>query len=299
ILVRDLGALYRAALTGEPDGLPTLTADFVDISRWERDHLAAESTRRMVRDWAEQVRPYAVPVRLPTDRPRAEAVSAAGATLTETVPSELVDVVGGYAAHRNVTPFVVYAAAFAALVHELTGAPGVMLTVPVANRTDPRFAEVVGVFTHSPWLAVELAGVRSFDELVDRTAAATWQLLALQSVPLPMLNEALGEPFTGNPPRVFLAMLDLADPVLALPGVEPAPARDVPMPGARADQTWYLRPLPGGGLSLVAEYATALFDPGTVHRLADRWQQLLRQALTDPAAWPPPAPEAAPAQPGD
>lgn len=35
VLVRDLGELYRAALTGTAPDLPELTADYVDFAEWE------------------------------------------------------------------------------------------------------------------------------------------------------------------------------------------------------------------------------------------------------------------------
>ncbi|MEH1016935.1 condensation domain-containing protein [Micromonospora sp. CPCC 206060] len=286
VLVRDLSELYRAALTGQPADLPPLAADFVDFCRWERDFLAAERTRDMVRAWADRVRAGTEPIRLPTDRPRSATRSSVGAYVTDSIPADLLDAVTRYAVRRNVTPFVVLAAAFAVLMQELTGWSTIPLTSSVANRTDPRFANVVGVFTQAPWLVVELRGTRTFDELVEGTAAAIWQMLAMQSVPAQVQSEALGEPFTGNPPRVYLTMLDMADPVLRLPGLAPAPARDVLLTGARGDQVWQLRPLEDGGLSLIIEYATSLFDAGTVARWAARYRSLLRHALTEPGAWP-------------
>lgn len=283
ILVRDLGALYDAAVTGQPDGLPVLTADFVEFSHWERDFLARERTREMVRAWADRVSPQATPVRLPTDRPRSAGASDAGAFFTASVPADLLDSVTSYAVRRDVTPFVVLAAAFVGMLHDLTGTPSITLTVPVANRSDPRFADVVGVFAHASLLIVEVRGAGSFDELVDRTAAATWQMLAMQAVPLRVQSEALGEAFT-DPSRVYLAMLDLADPVLRLHGLPPAPARDVLLAGSRADQVWQVRPRPEGGLSLIVEYATALFDAGTVSGWVAGYLRRLRQALADPGA---------------
>ncbi|RGC66886.1 hypothetical protein C5N14_20755 [Micromonospora sp. MW-13] len=102
------------------------------------------------------------------------------------------------------------------MLHRLTGASSVPLTVPVANRPEPRFDEVVGV-AHAPWLVVPVRGAESFDALVGRTARAAWQVLARQSVPLAVQSEALGTAFVGSPPRGYLPMLDLAAPDTPLP----------------------------------------------------------------------------------
>jgi len=281
VLVRDLGALYTAAVTGQPADLPTLTADYLDFCEWERGHLASERTHRMLREWAGAMGADTVPLLLPTDRPRSASTSAAGAHLTGSIPADLFGAVTSYAARRNVTPFVVLAAAFAALLHEISGAPSITLTVPVANRVDPRFADVVGVFAQAAWLIIPVRGATSFDDLVGRTATATWQMLALQSVPSMVQNDALGDAFAGRPRRVYLAMLEMNDPVLRLSGLEPAPARDVLVSAARNDQVWELRPLREGGLSLVVEYATALFEVDTVARWLSDYLFLLRRALAD------------------
>lgn len=284
VLVRDLGELYRAAVSGQTPDLPVLTADFVDFSHWEREYLARDETRRTVRAWADEVGVDLVPIWLPTDCPRGTVRSQAGAVATATLSRELHAEVRTFAAGRNATPYSVLAAAFALLLHRLTGAPSIPLTAAVANRIDARFEQVVGVFGHASWLVIPVRGARSFHELVDRASTATWRLLSAQSIPTALQNEALGGAFSADPPRVYLAMLDVADPILRLPGIEPAVACDIPLPGSRADQAWGLRPANDGTLTLTVEYATALFAPATISAWIDRYVDLLRTLLTQPDA---------------
>lgn len=282
VLVRDLGELYRAAVTGRPADLPPLSADYLDFSREEQAYLAREDTRRMLREWADGLPAGTVPLLLPTDRPRRPGGTDPGGLLKATLAPGLMAQVTAYGTGRHATPYVVLAAAFAWFLHDLTGAPTVTLTIPVANRGDSRFDDVVGVFAQAAWLIVPVAGVGSFDALVGRTAEATWQVLARQAVPGPVQNAALGGAFADNPPRVHFSMLDLPDPVLRLPGLEPAAGRDVLLAGARANQLWQLRPRPDGGMSLLVEYAATLFDSGTVAGWLDRYQRLLPLLLAAP-----------------
>lgn len=282
VLVRDLGELYRAAVTGGPADLPPLPADYLDFSREEQAYLAHEDTRRMLREWADGLPAGTVPLLLPTDRPRRTGVTDPGGLVQTTLPAGLMAQVAAYGVRRDATPYVVLAAAFSWFLHELTGAPVVTLTIPVANRGDARFDDVIGVFAQAAWLIVPVAGAVSFDDLVRRTAEATWQVLARQAVPGLVQNAALGGAFADNPPRVHFSMLDLPDPVLRLPGIEPAPGRDVLLAGARANQTWQLRPGPDGSMSLLVEYAATLFDVGTVAGWLDRYQRLLPRLLAAP-----------------
>jgi non-ribosomal peptide synthetase component F len=172
-------------------------------------------------------------------------------------------------------------ATFAMLQHELTGAPAAVAYSPVANRVDARFENVVGVFTHSSWLIVPVHGARTFAELLSRTSAAVWQRLALQSVPVDVINNALGAPFNADPPRVIFSLFNTPIPALTLPGLSPATLVDVELGGARADQSWLLS-AHDDGLHLQVEYATDLFADTTIATWGERYLAILRTALTDP-----------------
>ncbi|OZV81726.1 hypothetical protein CA850_11250 [Micromonospora echinospora] len=283
-LLDDLAAFYEAEVTGRPADLPPLPAEFVDFCRWEVEYLARPETRRMLREWVDDLPPGTVPMRLPTDRPRVPLTTDPGGVLHHTFPADLVAAVSAYAVSRNATPYAVFMAAYTWLLHGLSGSPTVNLATSVANRTDPRFDRVVGVLAQAALLIVPVAGVASFDELVHRTTRVTWQALARQSVPSSVQIATLGEAFADFPCRVYFDLLDMADPVLRLTGLEPALARDVVLAGARGDLTWQLRPLPTGEMALLIEYAANLFDADTVAGWLDRYQRLLSRLLAAPDA---------------
>jgi hypothetical protein len=71
-------------------------------------------------------------------------------------------------------------------------------------------------------------------------------------------------------------------PDLRLAGAAPAPAEDVALPVARAEQCWALSPTPDGGLDLTVEYSTDLFDPETVQEWQTRYLDLLDRSLAAP-----------------
>ena len=282
VLVRDLAELYRAMATGTEPDLPALDADYLDFTRWEQEHLRDPLTRTVLRNWVAEVGAVReIPV-LPTDRPRPQRLSGTGDVWTLTLPAELADEVTAFAAKHHSTRYSVLFAVFTLLLHELTGAPTAVATCGVANRVDPRFDDVVGVFTHTSWLVVPVRGARTFAGLLARATTAVWQRLALQSVPADVIDPALGAPFDQGSPRVFFSMFDERPPVLALPGLAPATACDIALAGARVDQSWELGATEDGGLALHVEYSVDLFDRATVVRWGERFTHLLRRALADP-----------------
>ncbi|SMD26024.1 hypothetical protein [Kibdelosporangium aridum] len=57
-------------------------------------------------------------------------------------------------------------------------------------------------------------------------------------MPGAVLNEALGGPFGGSPPRVLFGLFTMPIPALELDGVAPALAVDVKLPVATVEQSW-------------------------------------------------------------
>ncbi|WP_344040830.1 non-ribosomal peptide synthetase/type I polyketide synthase [Saccharothrix xinjiangensis] len=287
VLVRDLAELYRAEVAGRAPDLPDLTATYVDFTEWEAAHLSDPATRAAVEEWADHVGSVgARPLLFPTDRPRSGAPLGDGAVRAVTLPPGLAAGVDALAARRGTTTFAVLTAAFAALAHEVTGTPASASVCGVANRPEARFEDVVGVFTLSSWVVVPVAGVATFDDLVEVAKDAVWRRLALQSVPAPVLNEAAGGKFAGNPPRVIFGFFNDPIPHLELTGAAPAAPVDVELPVARAEQTWVFSPNPAGGLDLVLEYATDLFDADTVAGWAARFVEILTAGVADPGGKP-------------
>ncbi|HEX8081109.1 MAG TPA: MupA/Atu3671 family FMN-dependent luciferase-like monooxygenase [Jatrophihabitans sp.] len=287
ILIRDLGELYRAEVTGEAPDLPELTATCIDFTDWESTHLDDPATRTAVQEWADQVTALgARPLLFPADRPRTESLSGNGAVHTTTLAPELVTAIDAVAAREGATTFAVLIAAFAALGHEVTGAPAGAFLCTVANRPESRFENAVGCFTHSSWVVVPVAGALTFTGLVAAARDAVWQRLALQSVPASVLNDVAGGHFSGNPPKVQLGLYNNPFPDLTLPGIAPAPPIDVELPVARGELTYFVTVDPEGGLALALEYATDLFDPDTVATWANRFTEILTAGVTDPDSKP-------------
>lgn len=65
------------------------------------------------------------------------------------------------------------------------------------------------------------------------------------------------------------------------------------LPVARAEQSWGLSPTSDGGIALVVEYSTDLFDAATVREWQRRYLDLLARSLAGPGTrtWQPTDPK--------
>ncbi|MBD2782931.1 condensation domain-containing protein, partial [Xenorhabdus szentirmaii] len=69
-LVRELAALYQAALSGQAASLPPLPVQYADYAVWQRNALQGDRLTALRDFWHTQLQGAPALLELPTDRPR-------------------------------------------------------------------------------------------------------------------------------------------------------------------------------------------------------------------------------------
>jgi hypothetical protein len=166
----------------------------------------------------------------------------------------------GWARGHGATDFAVAVAAAAAAVHRHTGARTVGLGTLLENRSDPAFRRSVGAFATSSLFAVAIGDTTTPGDLVTAVAAQVDTLRQWADLPLELLVEAHAADLDVTPS-------DLVDLVItieheAAPAGTGLPMRQIAdrartlLPGVPGRlRNLVVRPLRGGELELVAEYA--------------------------------------------
>ncbi|WJY37091.1 amino acid adenylation domain-containing protein [Streptomyces sp. P9-2B-2] len=288
--IRDLTAAYTARLTGgAPDWTP-LPVRYVDYTLWQRELLGEESDddsvlARQVRYWRQELADVPQPLPLPVDRPRPATAGYRGDVVDFTVEPELFAGIEELARGRGVTVSMVLQAALAVLLHRLGGGDDVTIGSPIAGRTDEALADMVGFFVNTWVLRVGLAGNPSFERVLKQVRDKALAAYENQDAPFERLVELL------NPDRslayhpffqVMFAWQNFARLDLDLPDLQ-VTAEPVPTTTAKFDLFFNFAPdATGRGVYGVIEYATDLFDRGTVERIAERLRSVLRQLVSAP-----------------
>ncbi|MFL6119596.1 non-ribosomal peptide synthetase, partial [Actinophytocola sp.] len=270
VLARELSALYTG---GEPAPLPIQYADF---AAWQGEQ-PADLTY-----WRERLAGL-TPLELPTDRPRPAMHDPAGATVTFTVPAEHATAMRTLAKEHRATPFMAYLAAFQLLLARYTGQTDVAVGSPVAGRTRPETHDLIGYFVNTLVLRTDLTGDPPFGALLARVRQTTLDALQHQDVPFERIVDEVAPDRDPSRNPLFSTMFvlqntDRADFTTA--GLR-GEALDVPWHSAKFDLTLYLTERPDGSITGVVEYATALFDRTTAHRLGDHYTELLTTLTAD------------------
>ncbi|HEX9940916.1 MAG TPA: condensation domain-containing protein, partial [Thermoanaerobaculia bacterium] len=283
VFLREMSALYGAAILGQPSPLPELAMQYADFAVWQREWLRGEVLESQLAWWRSALAGLPPALDLPTDRPRPAVRSVRGACLPISLTGHLADSVRWAAQREGITPFMVLLAGFQALLSRVSGQEDLAVGSPVANRNRLETEPLIGFFTNTLVLRGELAGDPAFRELLRRTRTVALGAYAHQDLPFEKLVADLSlhrDPSRTPLFQVSLALHNAPATPLTLPGLK-AESLDTNTGVSRFDMTLLLRESPEGFLGPV-EYAVELFDTATVERLMEHFEALLAAAVANP-----------------
>ncbi|MYW00127.1 non-ribosomal peptide synthetase, partial [Streptomyces sp. SID3343] len=288
-LLRDITAAYAARWAGGAPVWEPLPVQYADYTLWQRDVLGDESDPNslaagQLEYWRRALADLAQPLALPTDRPRRGAVSSRGDLVEFSVEPELLRAVEKLATEQDTTVSMVMHSALAVLLYHLGCGDDVPIGAPIAGRTDEELRDLVGFFVNTWVLRVDLSGNPTFLELFRRVRERALAAYDNQDMPFERLVELL------NPDRsiayhpffqVMLAWQEAA-PMgnLRFPGLD-VESETLKTGTAKFDLFFNMVPDGSGGAGVRLEYATDLFDRGTVELLAARFVRVLGRLVAD------------------
>ncbi|MFF2040688.1 condensation domain-containing protein [Kitasatospora sp. NPDC058170] len=171
LIIRDLAACYAARREHRPVELPT-ALPYREFASWQRefaDDPALEGSRAF---WREQLAGARI-LSVPTDRPKSSGLPESTAVYRFTIGAELTSRAVEISRALRSTPFMVLLGAFAVHVQRTTGSTDVVVPTFSPGRGEDRFHHTVGPFFNFLPLRTELAGCRSFAEVVGRVRATS------------------------------------------------------------------------------------------------------------------------------
>ena len=277
VLVREISALYAAALADAPSPLPELPLQYADFAVWQRDWLRGEALERQLSYWRTQLAGSPAVLELPADRPRPAVPTRRAGRVLATLGPGLSRELARFAQRQESSLFMVLLAGFQALLRRLTGQEDIPVGSPVANRNRAETEPLIGFFVNTLVLRGDVAGDPDFPGLLARVRQITLDAYAHQDLPFELLVEKLQPQRHLSASPLFQVMCTLQNTPAAcldLPGLSFAPL-DLGPPPARFDlelNGWEL----DGELALSLIYSADLLDGPTVQRFAGFLEELLR-----------------------
>ncbi|WP_207309469.1 non-ribosomal peptide synthetase [Streptomyces kasugaensis] len=283
VLTREIGALYAAFRRGEPDPLPPLPVQYADYAAWQRQWLSDGGPARQGAYWRKALADAPALLALPADRPRPAEQDYRGGQLRLVFDAELTAALKDFSRRHGSTLFMTLLTGWALVLSRLSGQSDVVIGTPIANRRRAELEDLIGFFVNTLALRIDLSGTPTVAELLKRVRGVSLAAMEHQDLPFEQVVELV------NPVRdlahtplfqVMFAWQNNEVGEVTLPDVEVTPLES-PYTVAKFDLTLSLAEEDGRIVGTL-DYASALFDAGTVERHARYLRRVLAHMAERP-----------------
>lgn len=283
VLWQELTAGYEAFTEGRQPDLPDLPIQMVDFAAWQREWLRGETLESQLQYWKQQLSDVPTILELPTDNPRPAVQSYFGADYPLHDVSDLLARVKKLSEKLDVTPFMVFQAAFSALLYYYTGQDDLLVGVPIANRRWLPTEPLIGMFVNTLALHTNLSGDPTFRELAGRVRRTALEAYAHQDFPFERLIEEVNiERDPGYTPLVQV-MCTVSNIPFNSGQMKDVEWEAVLVDRGSAQYDLTLTVIDTRNVQQITiNYNTDLFFPETIARLAQHYIQLLNEVAADP-----------------
>lgn len=282
IMLRDLSALYRAAMSGVSTGLNPLPIQYPDYAAWQRDPVQAALALKSLPFWREYLRGD-LPVLDLGPRPAAPATgveSRVPIAIQEPLLRDLRELCRA----SGCTPYMALLAVFKVLLARYSGEHDIVVGTPVAGRSDKALEELIGCFVNTVAVRTQIDLRSSFTDLLGAVRQQALDALSHGDTPFEKIVEAIApvRDFSRQPLiQVLFGYHNVPFSAPSFPGAEAAPVQLAAAP-SQFDLTISLVEL-GDRVAGSLEYRPDRIGRETAEVLADHYVNLLRNALARPS----------------
>ncbi len=285
LMVEELVHLYGAFSQGQTPDLPALPIQYADYALWQRNWMETGEKARQLGYWQARLGGEQPVLELPLDYLRPAVQSHRGARLGIELRPELLLGLRRLAQGAGVTLPMVLLASYQALLHRYSGQEDVRVGVPIANRNRLETEGLIGFFVNTQVLKADVHGQMSVVQLLQQVRQRSLEAQAHQDLPFEQLVEALQ-------PERSMSLSPLFQ-VLFNHRVTSADHHWQRLAGLDVNVLNWDEGVAQYDLALDVEesqamlraslsYATDLFAPATIERMAGHWQNLLQAMVADP-----------------
>ncbi len=190
IIAREVVASYLSIRAGLTASLPDLSVQYADYAAWQRDCLQGEVLESLLNYWRGKLGSMTT-LELPIDRPRDPAAARVQRMESFQVPPALKRKLGRLCREEGATPFMLFLAAFQAILHLRNGSDDITICAPVTERYLEETQSMVGLFVNTVAFRTDLSAAPTFRELLTRVRLTVLEALDHQRLPFELLISEL------------------------------------------------------------------------------------------------------------
>jgi len=283
IFVRELSKMYDGFVRGKPTDLPKLEVQYADYAVWQRQWMEGEILQRQADFWKTNLAGVPAVLEIPTDHVRPREQDYSGGLVELELDAGLSAGLKELSRRQGTTLYMTLLAGWAALLSRLSGQQDVVIGTPVANRGRVEIEGLIGFFVNTLALRLDLSGSPTVGELLEQAKKQSLAAQQHQDIPFEQVVEIIHPVRSLSHSPIFqvvFAWQNAPGSRLELSGLEVKPLESTPHRVAKFDLTLSLGEV-GERIVGGVEYATALFERGTVERYVGHFRRLLEGMVAD------------------
>ncbi|HWD93513.1 MAG TPA: amino acid adenylation domain-containing protein [Verrucomicrobiae bacterium] len=287
IFFQELETFYRAFAAGKPaPEIPALPVQYADFAHWQRQWMQGAKLEQERAYWKNKLSGAPASVNLPVDRVEPASGASGGAgRVVKKFSATTAEALGAFSHRENATPFMVLMTALAITFERWARQQDMVLGTVVAGRTRREVENVIGCFMNFLPIRAQINPDDTGHKLLARVRSTVLEAQGHQDCPFEKIVEAV------NPERrlnqnplynVALLLQNFPEQLFADKSLEVTPM-PVDVQAAQLDLRFEAE-FSGQNLSLVCEYKTDLFNPGTIEQMLASYREVLETLLKNPGA---------------
>ncbi len=284
LFVRELAALYTAAVTRTRSPLPEPSLQYADFAQWQRQWMQGDVLQAQLSYWERQLAGVPDTLKLPVDKVPAGAVSFRHGRQPLICPRALTADLKALSRREGVTLFTTLLAAFQTLLHWFSGEQDVSVGSPIANRNRVQTEGMIGCFINALVLRARFTGDPDFRQILAQAREMLLGAYSHQDLPFEKLVEHLSPSRgQGQTPlfQVEFNFQNTPESTLELPGLTLSPLLIERPEAAKYDLILRMGEQ-DGELAGLLTYKSDLFEAETMARLAGLFEELLAEVAARP-----------------
>ncbi|AFQ15020.1 non-ribosomal peptide synthase/polyketide synthase [Bacillus thuringiensis] len=283
IFMNELLAFYEEETGGNPAKLSSLSIQYADFAKWQKEWLQGDVLNRQLTYWQEELSGELPILQLPVDRPRPVKQTYSGATHHVIFPYKLLSQLKDISRQEGSTLFMTLMAAYQSFLARYTGQKDILVGSPIANRNHKGVEGLIGFFVNTLVYRSDLSGIPTFREILNQTKKKALKAYEYQDIPFEKVVEAVQPERSTSHSPIFQTMftlqnikqerLDLPDRSIEMVESNMSIAKfDLSLTAYEVEE----------GLFVSFEYNTDLFDSSTIARMAGHFENWLNEITYHP-----------------
>lgn len=282
VVISELAALYSARVEGRPAALPAAPrySDYCAVEHYFRRSLEGQLHQDY---WIKQLREAPPPPHIPGDRTPVAEVDLSAARVDRPLDAELVRQLRAVGSAHGASLVATMVTGFAGLLQQRTGQEDLVIGLAAAGQAFHSQGQLVGHCVNLLPLRVQINSADSFTDALLSTRGALLDAYEHQGVSVGTLIQHLDLVREGNrPPLVSVVLnVDVRDADIRHAGLTVG----YEMLERQAENFELLINVADDGTTMVLEtsYRTALYSERLIEELLAQFEDLLRNACSNPA----------------